>query len=162
MNDKDRNINNGWSYSPSVKEEVNISSYPLTECNDVTNHSIINRHRPKVWAQTRQELCETLNYFRTYQSGVYHKDNVVYSYLMDAFGAKRDVCNGRVIISHGGGKSSKQNNGRYGLFDSQLTTDASVSSLLNNFVDKQPVIIIVGNKCSIVKFQVPARFCVLG
>ncbi|GES91562.1 hypothetical protein RCL_jg13816.t2 [Rhizophagus clarus] len=129
--------------------------------NDVTIHSDVNINRPKVWAQTRQEVCETLAYFRSYQSGVYHKDNVVYAYLLDAFGAKRDFCNGRVIISHGGGKSSKQND-KYELSKSQLPTDNSIKSLLNNYVHNQPLAIIVGNKCSISNFRVPARYCVLG
>ncbi|CAB4494442.1 unnamed protein product [Rhizophagus irregularis] len=37
------------------------------------------------------------------------KDTTIYAYLVDGFGAKRDVCNERIIISHGGGKSYKQN-----------------------------------------------------
>ncbi|CAB4393692.1 hypothetical protein RhiirA1_531135 [Rhizophagus irregularis] len=148
-----------------VQEEVKISVHPLPEDNDVTNkvtlHSPVNVHRPKVWAETRQELCETLAYFRAYQGGVYHKDNAVYAYLVDGFGAKRDVCNGRVIISHGGGKSIKQND-KYELAKSQSPTDNSVKSLLNNYYNKQPLAIIIGNKCSITKFKVPARYCVLG
>ncbi|UZO06341.1 uncharacterized protein OCT59_026667 [Rhizophagus irregularis] len=39
-------------------------------------------------------------------------NNAVYAYLVDGFGAKRDVCNERIIISHGGGKSYKQNEGK--------------------------------------------------
>lgn len=32
--------------------------------------------RPRVWSNTRQELCESLPYFRSYQSGIYVKNGV--------------------------------------------------------------------------------------
>ncbi|KAF0455813.1 Melanoma inhibitory activity protein 3 [Gigaspora margarita] len=73
----------------------------------------------------------------------------------------RDVCNGRVIISHGGGKSCRRQNGSFGLFASQLLTDASVCSLIKNYINKQPLAMIVGNKKN-AEFRVPARYCVMG
>ncbi|CAG8782608.1 10556_t:CDS:2, partial [Racocetra fulgida] len=77
-------------------------------------------------------------------SGVYFKEGVTYGYLVDGYGAMRDVCNGRVIISHG-----------------QLLTDASVSALIKNYINKQPLAMIVGNKKN-AEFRVPARYCVMG
>ncbi|GBC05489.1 hypothetical protein RclHR1_06250011 [Rhizophagus clarus] len=144
-------------YNVYVKEKIEISDLPLPVDNDVTIRSDVNINRPKVWAQTRQEVCETLAYFRSYQSRVYHKDNVAYAYLLDAFGAKRDFCNGRVIISHEDGKNDKCEHSK-----SQSSTDNSIKSLLNNYVHNQPLAIIIGNKCSISNFKVPARYCVLG
>lgn len=35
--------------------------------------------RPLVWASTRQELCESLPYFRSYQGGIYHHNGVSHS-----------------------------------------------------------------------------------
>lgn len=43
---------------------------------------------PPVWCQTRQELCESLPYFRSYQSGVYHRRGGVFGYLLDGFPSK--------------------------------------------------------------------------
>ena len=37
--------------------------------------------RPLIYADTRQELCESLPYFRAYNSGVYHHDGVSLSYF---------------------------------------------------------------------------------
>jgi hypothetical protein len=56
---------------------------------------------PSVWADTRQELCEGVPYFRSYHGGIYFHDNVVFGYLLDAFGAERDYIGSHVVISHG-------------------------------------------------------------
>lgn len=59
--------------------------------------------QPPVWAESRQELCETLPYYRAYQAGMYMCKRVAYGYLLDSYPAPRDVwaAGGRVIISHG-------------------------------------------------------------
>ncbi|CAG8549804.1 14115_t:CDS:10, partial [Racocetra persica] len=158
-----------------VVEEVCFSEHKLLFNNDIRGESLANIGRPRVWSQTRQELCESVPYFRNWQSGVYFKEGVTYGYLVDGYGAMRDVCNGRVIISHGqkhcnlltvvmnysGGKSCRRQDGSFGLFASQLLTDASVSALIKNYINKQPLAIIVGNKKN-AEFRVPARYCVMG
>ena len=45
---------------------------------------------PIVWADTRQELCEGVPYFRSYQGGIYFRSDLARGYLLDAFGAERD------------------------------------------------------------------------
>lgn len=57
--------------------------------------------KPEVWAQFRQELCEGLPYFRSYQGGIYFRNGVVFGYLLDGFGAERDYMGSHVVISHG-------------------------------------------------------------
>ncbi|CAO1638256.1 unnamed protein product [Sympodiomycopsis kandeliae] len=89
---------------------------------------------PPVWAETRQELAESLPYYRAYQSGSYtvgpytkdsdltqkvrressqrdshfHKDFTPYAYLLGGHGSERDAWahGGRVIVSHGGGHAA--------------------------------------------------------
>ena len=56
---------------------------------------------PLVWADTRQELCEGLPYFRAYQGGIYFRSSTVFGYLLDSFGAERDFIGSHVVISHG-------------------------------------------------------------
>ncbi|GMK56648.1 hypothetical protein CspeluHIS016_0304880 [Cutaneotrichosporon spelunceum] len=58
---------------------------------------------PPVWAQSRQELCEALPYYRAFQSGMYMHKRVPFGYLLDGFPSPRDVWadDGKVIISHG-------------------------------------------------------------
>jgi len=54
---------------------------------------------PPVWARNRQQLCETLPYYRAYQSGAYHADKVVKGLMLDSFGTIRDVISEQVVIS---------------------------------------------------------------
>lgn len=54
---------------------------------------------PPAWAKTRQALCETLPYYRAYQSGPYHHDGRVYGLLIDKEGSSRDIFNEEVIIT---------------------------------------------------------------
>jgi len=59
------------------------------------------RGKPLVWADTRQELCEGVPYFRSYQAGIYYRNEVAFGYLLDGFGAERDFIGSHVVISHG-------------------------------------------------------------
>ncbi|KAF8894103.1 hypothetical protein BD779DRAFT_1783639 [Infundibulicybe gibba] len=40
---------------------------------------------PPIWATSRQEVCESFDWFRAYQSGVYHVHGSVKGYLLSAF-----------------------------------------------------------------------------
>ncbi|KLT45973.1 hypothetical protein CC85DRAFT_299148 [Cutaneotrichosporon oleaginosum] len=40
---------------------------------------------PPVWAQSRQELCEALPYYRAFQSGMYMHKRVPFGYLLDGY-----------------------------------------------------------------------------
>ncbi|KZV82751.1 hypothetical protein EXIGLDRAFT_335607 [Exidia glandulosa HHB12029] len=64
--------------------------------------------RPFVWSKTRQEICETLPWFKSYQGGVYSKGGLTRGYLFGQFPSPRDafIHDGRVLISHGGGGSA--------------------------------------------------------
>ena len=119
------------------------------------------RGEPLVWADTRQELCEGVPYFRSYQGGIYFRYEVAFGYLLDAFGAERDFIGSHVVISHGyhhpfypqltnksGGRSllDPLTNVR-SLAGSQLSTDRGVSALLSNWRNETPLVLIVGSKC---------------
>ncbi|BGP30671.1 hypothetical protein JCM10296v2_002428 [Rhodotorula toruloides] len=69
------------------------------------NLTLTKDGRPPIWCEGRQELCETLNYFKAYQGGHYDSQERCLGYLLDGFGSANDVCTGKgkVIISHGGG-----------------------------------------------------------
>ncbi|GEM06873.1 hypothetical protein Rt10032_c02g0890 [Rhodotorula toruloides] len=71
------------------------------------NLTLTKDGRPPIWCKGRQELCETLSYFRSYQGGHYDSQERCLGYLLDGFGSANDVCTdkGKVVISHGGGCS---------------------------------------------------------
>ncbi len=54
---------------------------------------------PPAWADKRQQLCESLPYYRAYQSGAYISQGVLYGQLVDAENRPTDVFNDEVIIT---------------------------------------------------------------
>lgn len=55
--------------------------------------------KPPVWAAKRQQLCETLPYYRAYMSGAYMHDGLVSGSLIDKEVGIRDVFDDEVIIT---------------------------------------------------------------
>ncbi|CAE6495846.1 unnamed protein product [Rhizoctonia solani] len=105
--------------------------------------------RIPVWAKSRQELCE-LPYFKSMQGGVYTRGGTVYGYLLGRFPSPRDAwCHdGRLIISHGGGKNvmdegeGDPTKARHQLGDDQLESDKSVRALLTSYRMFRPIVIL--------------------
>ncbi|CAK5269412.1 unnamed protein product [Mycena citricolor] len=93
---------------------------------------------PPMWSASRQEMCESSRWFRSYQGGVYHKDGVVKGYFLSAFSARRDTFerSGKLIISHGGGKCDTD----------QTRTDASVRALIGAYEQQNPLVLFVDDK----------------
>jgi hypothetical protein len=54
---------------------------------------------PPIWADKRQALCETLPYYRAYQSGAYTSHSLVYGFLYDKEVGARDVFTDQVYIA---------------------------------------------------------------
>lgn len=117
--------------------------------------------RPEVWCTNRQELCESLPYFRSYQSGTYHSGGVMRGYLADGCAGPRDFMNGRVVISHSGGKSSTDGDGNRKLMSSQFETGTGIRDLINNLRGKWPMIIIMGDQCATSPSRIPHRYCIM-
>ncbi|OAF58525.1 hypothetical protein VC83_04909 [Pseudogymnoascus destructans] len=59
--------------------------------------------QPPVWASKRQQLCETLPYYRAYMSGGYLHDGLVRAILIDKEVRERDVFDEEVVITRCGG-----------------------------------------------------------
>ncbi|KAA8913875.1 hypothetical protein FN846DRAFT_37919 [Sphaerosporella brunnea] len=118
--------------------------------------------RPEIWCETRQELCETLPYYRAFQSGCYCHGGVVRGYLLDGTDSPRDFLNGKVFVSHCGGKSEEDAaTGARKLRDNQTVQDLNVKSLLNNIRNRFPVAVIIGDRNKIAPSKIPHRYCVL-
>ncbi|KAF7327298.1 2OG-FeII-Oxy-2 domain-containing protein [Mycena kentingensis (nom. inval.)] len=106
-------------------------------------------HYPPIWAASRQEVCETLEYFQSYQGGVYFSGGVAKGYLLGGFGAPRDLFafGGKLIISHGGGKAEwlrvKKGEATTTAADDQRKDDPSVSALLVNYKMRKPLVLLV-------------------
>ncbi|WWC68776.1 uncharacterized protein I206_102711 [Kwoniella pini CBS 10737] len=126
--------------------------------------------RPPIWAETRQELCEALPYYRSFQSGIYMHKKIAFGYLLEAFPAPRDIWayQGRVIISHGGGQciknpnSESQTNIPATLQADQSRNDSRVDTLLLAHEKKIPIILIAGKGYDELPWNLDCAYVVLG
>ncbi|GAA5884716.1 hypothetical protein JCM6882_005365 [Rhodosporidiobolus microsporus] len=117
--------------------------------------------RPPIWCEGRQELCESLEYFKSYQGGHYDLQERCLGYLLDGFPSANDRCEdqGRIIISHGGGcseatplsstsafldPSNPSSRPLYRLKADQLRTNTRMRALQNCLDRKTPVVLIAG------------------
>jgi hypothetical protein len=95
--------------------------------------------------QTRQELCESLPYYRAYQSGCYGFGDTIRGYLLDGTDSPRDFVGGKVFVSHSGGKSEEDvPSGTRKLKADQTLDDTTVRYLVNNMTRHFPVAVIIG------------------
>ncbi|GAC95641.1 hypothetical protein PHSY_003217 [Pseudozyma hubeiensis SY62] len=153
--------------------------------------------RPIIWSETRQELCESLPYYRAYQTGCYvtsshhstktlstasHpssvllKDSVPYGYLLAGFPSRRDAwsANGRVIISHGGGKShvvppdgddaaaGSASQPKASLRQDQSASDSIIRALLHSARHRLPIVLIAGEGYALLPWKLACGYAVLG
>ncbi|KAL1736160.1 hypothetical protein EV714DRAFT_267008 [Schizophyllum commune] len=127
--------------------------------------------KPAIWAQTRQEVCESFPWFRSFQGGVYHNDNVVKGYLLSGHPAERDRFeqDGRFIISHGGGKaeSMAMQDGKLTVIPAQdqSENDRSVRALLHTYLEKRPIVLLLDDNYRLFPYDLKAHgvvYAVLG
>ncbi|PPQ68046.1 hypothetical protein CVT25_014507 [Psilocybe cyanescens] len=129
------------------------------------------RSLPPLWAESRQEICESFDWFRSYQGGVYHAHNVAKGYLLGGFPARRDRFEhgGRLIISHGGGKAESIHSKKGQLTSQpatdQLAQDKSVRALWNNYRNNRPLALLMDDRYALFPYDLKAKnvgYAVLG
>lgn len=55
--------------------------------------------QPLVWAEERQALCETLPYYRAYQSGAYTTEGLAFGFLLDKDCGERAYMDEDIVIT---------------------------------------------------------------
>ncbi|KAI9067410.1 hypothetical protein FKP32DRAFT_1563809 [Trametes sanguinea] len=127
--------------------------------------------RPTIWAESRQEVCEAFDWFRSYQGGVYFNNDMVKGYLLSAYSSSRDTYarDGRLIISHGGGRAESvhSNHGQSTLLeaDDQRAEDRSVRALLQTYRMKRPLVLIIDDRYALFPYDLATKgytYVVLG
>ncbi|KAG5735780.1 hypothetical protein E4T56_gene7845, partial [Termitomyces sp. T112] len=126
---------------------------------------------PPIWAQSRQEVCESFDWFRSYQGGVYFTNDHAKGYLLSAFSSMHDTFehDGRLIISHGGGKAesahSRQGKSTTRAADDQLAQDKSIRALLTNYREYRPLVLLIDDKYALFPYDLRPKgitYAVLG
>lgn len=121
------------------------------------------RGKPEVWAPGRQELCETLPYYKSAHSGCYSNGLTIYSFMFDSAGVGREYMDSDVIIARmGGHMESDLKTGIVSQKDDHDIDSKQPQSVQNNITHKNPIVIICGDKNSGAITKMPQRYCVLG
>jgi hypothetical protein len=118
---------------------------------------------PRVWAENRQSLCETLPYFKKPRGGCYSNDGHVYGFLFDGVGHCREYLDENLILCRAGGSMEADGaTGGMAQKKDQLMTDAQVQSVINDMKHRNPVIVICGSKNVAAPTKMPHQYNVLG
>ncbi|KZT29010.1 hypothetical protein NEOLEDRAFT_1057099 [Neolentinus lepideus HHB14362 ss-1] len=100
----------------------------------------------------RQEVCESVEWFRSYQGGVYFNRLGAHGYLLSAFSARRDLFHheGKLIISHGGGRAEALHSREGKLMayqaSDQQANDKSIRALLSSYEQRRPIVLLIDDK----------------
>ncbi|ESZ95165.1 hypothetical protein SBOR_4465 [Sclerotinia borealis F-4128] len=115
---------------------------------------------PLIWSPTRQGLCETLPYYRAYQSGAYQHDGLIHGFMMDKEVGPHDVFSSKVYISRvGGGKTEDADGNRVNQKD-QIAS-STVRAFIKTMEQKTAVALIAGFQNSISPCKLYKRYSVL-
>ncbi|TRM69524.1 hypothetical protein BD626DRAFT_563265 [Schizophyllum amplum] len=104
--------------------------------------------KPAIWAQTRQEVCESFPWFRSFQGGVYSNDNVDTSSagILPNETDSSWAGNSSYLTGNGGkAESLTMQDGRMVVVPAQDQSekDISVRALLNTYMERRPLVLLV-------------------
>ncbi|KAK0353652.1 hypothetical protein LTR59_011010 [Friedmanniomyces endolithicus] len=120
------------------------------------------RGEPKVWADSRQALYETVPYFKKPQGGCHANDKHVYAFLFDGIGHCREYMDTDIIIARAGGGMESDSSGSMVQGKDQSMSTSQVQAMLNDIELQNPLVIICGDKNTGALSQMPHMYSILG
>ncbi|KAH7366647.1 hypothetical protein BKA66DRAFT_536220 [Pyrenochaeta sp. MPI-SDFR-AT-0127] len=117
--------------------------------------------QPQVWADGRQELCESLHYYRAYQGACYSTGGFVRGFMFDNVAHARDYVDSNVVISRaGGGLAKDKESGEMKAGRDQM--ENTIAQGLRNCISHcNPVVIITGVDNPHIPCMPPHQYCVM-
>ncbi|KAI4931669.1 hypothetical protein J4E85_004264 [Alternaria conjuncta] len=138
---------------------------------DITERLIAQQNRgsnkpephgqPEVWADGRQEICETLHYYRAYQSACYSTGGFARGFMFDKVAHARDYMDTNVVISRAGGGLAKDIDSGEMKSKKDQSEDSAALGLRNCMLHYNPVVIITGVDNPNIPSKPPHQYCVL-
>jgi hypothetical protein len=119
------------------------------------------RGQPEVWADGRQELCETFHSYRAYQSACYSTGGFVRGFMFDQVVHSRDYVDSNVIISRAGGGLIKDNVSGEMKAGRDQTEDSVSQDLRNCIIHNNPAVTLAGVGSPHIPSRPPHQYCVL-
>ncbi|KAK4989822.1 hypothetical protein LTR50_002998 [Elasticomyces elasticus] len=118
-------------------------------------------NRPRVWADGRSEMCDSLPYFKGYQSGTSGSNGIINAYLLDGFSQPRDYFDFDHVVSSGAGGGKVRVKDSDEIFQGcDQKFSAYDRYLTNNMALQYPVILILGDRNGMFPARIPNRYCV--
>jgi hypothetical protein len=119
--------------------------------------------KPEVWAPGRQELCETLPYYKSHHSGCYSNDGTAYAMMFDSVNPGREYMDSDVVISRMGGRMATDDDKPGAIYQTKdhMMKEKQPQSILNNIAHRNPIVIVCGGKNEGAITKMPHRYCVL-
>ncbi|QKX61042.1 uncharacterized protein TRUGW13939_08188 [Talaromyces rugulosus] len=119
------------------------------------------RGKPPVWADNRSTLCDTLSWFRSTQGGCYQSNKVCLGVLLDKDSGSRAHIDDEIIITRVGGGQSMDAKGNFSQAKDLDESTRSIDALLASMRIGIAVGLIIGNKNTVIRRQLPYRYNVL-
>ncbi|KAK9360670.1 hypothetical protein V1504DRAFT_433629 [Lipomyces starkeyi] len=156
---------NAASTATPIAISASISIAPAERATTDPIPALIEKPDPIVpvpmWCDTRQELCESVPFFQSFQSGCYTYNGVALGYLIDSLTVQSDYIDDNVVISHAGGNLESSDSGEYHLQSSQESADKAIKALISNQKRITPLVLVLGSNCLVSPVTVPHRYCVM-
>lgn len=149
------------SAAPSHHEHMKTLSRKMTHREPI-NSKPLPSGQPRVWADSRQALCETVPYFNMPQSGCHQNDRHVYGFLSDGTGSCREYFDTDVIIVRSGGGMTTDKSGALVQSADQKMNAPQVQAVLNDVKHQSPLVVVCGDKNGNAICKMPHRYNVLG
>ena len=154
---------------PLVGEQVYTSDTDYLR--DITERLLVQQNKgpnkpephgqPEVWADGRQELCETLHYYRAYQSACYSTGGFARGFMFDKVAHNRDYMDSNVVLSRAGGGLMKDIDSGEMKSKRDQSEDSAALGLRNCMIHRNPVVIITGVDNPNIPSKPPHQYCVL-
>ncbi|KAF4547562.1 2OG-Fe(II) oxygenase-like protein 5 [Elsinoe fawcettii] len=120
------------------------------------------RGEPVVWAPTRQQLCETVLYFQSWQSACYISKGVLYSFMFDGISHSRDLIDGDVIIARAGGGMVRDKSTKELQQNKSQMENNQTNAIRTAIAAQNPIVIFAGSENGDMPAKMPHRYQALG
>ncbi|KAJ5947833.1 hypothetical protein N7466_000848 [Penicillium verhagenii] len=149
---------------PPTTTPANALSPATTPANTnppVTTPAFQFHGNPLAWAETRQSLCDSLEWYRSVQGSAYQKDGVCYGLLFDGDCGTRFHIDDEVIITRVGGGYAKSADGVLRLAKNQRIDEYPAKAINFSLNNNIPVGVVLGRDNNDLGGKLPHRYNVL-
>ncbi|KAJ9155445.1 hypothetical protein NKR23_g2011 [Pleurostoma richardsiae] len=112
-----------------------------------------------VWADKRQALCDSLDYFKAHQGGLYRRDNIARGMLISSGIEIRDVLGKQVVITTMGGGRSKDEGGNMRRTKNHMPS--TFKAWTNAHEGKHPLMVVLDQQYPNLPCEPPHKYSVL-